>query len=62
MSSYQLHDYVYILHNNSLIYEGTIIAADSKHIIVLTVKSNFKLVISLNDGYYKVIKGIKCQN
>lgn len=62
MSSYQLHDYVYILHNNYLIYEGTIIAVDNKHIIVLTAKTHFKLVISLYDGYYKVIKGIKCQN
>ena len=62
MSNYQLHDYVYILRNNSLIYEGTIIAVDSKHVIVLTGKTRFKLVISLHDGYYKVIKGIKCQN
>ena len=62
MSNYQLHDYVYILHNNSLLYEGTIIAVDSRHIIVLTEKTHFKLVISLYDGYYKVIKGIKCQN
>ena len=62
MSSYQLHDYVYVLRNNSLIYEGTIIAVDSKHLIVLTTKSNFKLVIGLYDGYYTVIKGIKCQN
>lgn len=62
MSSYQLHDYIYILHNNSLLYEGTIIAVDSKHLIVLTTKSNFKLVISLYEGYYKVMKGVKCQN
>ena len=62
MSNYQLHDYVYILHSNSLLYEGTIIAVDSKHLIILTAKTRFKLVISLYDGYYKVIKGIKCQN
>ena len=41
MSNYQLHDYVYILRNNSLIYEGTIIAVDSKHVIVLTEKTRF---------------------
>lgn len=62
MSNYQLHDYVYVLHNYSLLYEGTVIAVDSRHIIVLTEKTPFKLVISLNDEYYKVIKGIKCQN
>lgn len=62
MSNYQLNDYVYVLSNNSLIYEGTIIAVDSKHLIVLTTKSDFKLVISLYDGHYKVIKGVKCQN
>ena len=61
MSSYQLHDYVYVLRNNSLIYEGTIIAVDSKHLIVLTTKSNFKLVIGLYDGYYTVIKGINAK-
>ena len=48
----------YILAIIPLIYEGTIIAVDSKHVIVLTGKT-FKLVISLYDGYYKVIKGIK---
>lgn len=62
MSNYQLNDYVYVLHNHSLLYEGTVIAVDSKHLIVLTTKSNFKLVISLYEGYYKVMKGVKCQN
>lgn len=62
MSNYQLHDYVYILRNNSLIHEGTIIAVGSKHLIILTAKTDFKLVVGLHDGYYKVIKGIKCQN
>lgn len=62
MSNYQLNDYVYILSGNSLLYEGTIIALDTKHLIVLTTKSDFKLVISLYDGFYTVVKGIKCQN